>query len=165
MLSEINEAVNALQQLTTHAVGGLLRDNEFLVSLLHRSTIPGGASAFDLPGFHHWLGKPREQVKRDLDAWSADLHPFRQASALYLRLLRQSTEPVECTAKGGVYVHNPQGEHALVRVFAPPAAEVFPEISAGRHRVTVRWMVGRDINVRAGQTQADIAFRLQCCTL
>lgn len=165
VLGELNQAINALQVLTTHTMANLLRDNEFLISLLHRGTIPGGASAFDLPGFHHWLSQPQEHVRRDLDAWFADLAPFERAIVLFLRLLRQSTEPSEEVAKGGMFVHAPQGEYELVRVLVSPGAGVYPEISAGRHRFTVRFMQQRDVNTRATQSGADIPFQLQCCAL
>jgi cell division protein ZapD len=165
VLNEINDAVNAMQVLTTHTLATVLRDNEFLISLLHKGTIPGGASAFDLPGFHYWLSLSTEHVRRDLDAWFADLVPFERAIRLYLRLLRHSIEPVSEVAKGGMFVYTPHGEYDLVRVLVPPETNVFPEISAGRHRFTVRFMVQRDVNSRAAQTGADIAFQLQCCAL
>lgn len=165
VLTELNQAINAMQVLTSHALGTVLRDNEFLVSLLHRSTIPGGASNFDLPSFHHWLCLPYDLVRRDLDAWFADLLPFERSVNLVLRLLRQSTQPLDEIAKGGMFVYTPQAEFDLVRVLVNPEGGVFPEISAGRHRFTVRFMTHRDVNTRATQSSADIPFQLQCCTL
>jgi cell division protein ZapD len=165
VLGELNEAVNAMQVLTTHTLATVLRDNEFLISLLHRSTIPGGVGAFDLPSFHHWLAQSGEHICRDLDAWFADLVPFDRAINLYLRLLRQSTQAVEAVAKAGIHVYTPQAEYELVRVLVAASAGVYPEISAGRHRFTVRFMNQRDVNTRPVQTTADVPFQLQCCTL
>jgi cell division protein ZapD len=165
VLAELNEAVNAMQLLTAHGLGTVLRDNEFLISLLHRSTIPGGASAFDLPGFHHWLSQPHEHIRRDLAAWFADLAPFERAITLFLRLLRQSTQPSNEVAKGAMFVYTPQTEFELVRVLVNAEAGVYPEISAGRHRFTVRFMSQRDVNTRAVQATTDVPFQLQCCAL
>lgn len=165
VLAELNGAVNAMQVLTTHTLATVLRDNEFLISLLHRSTIPGGVGAFDLPSFHHWLAQPGEHVRRDLDAWFADLVPFDRAIDLHLRLLRQSTQAVDAVAKGGIHVYTPQAEYDLVRVLVSAGAGVYPEISAGRHRFTVRFMNQRDVNTRPVQTGADVPFQLQCCAL
>jgi cell division protein ZapD len=165
VLTELNQAVNAMQALTTHAIGTVLRDNEFLVSLLHRSTIPGGASAFDLPGFHHWLCQPHEHVRRDLDAWFAELLPFERSTTLFLRLLRQSTQPIDAVAKGGMFVYTPPGEFELVRVLVNAEGGIYPEISAGRHRFTVRFMAQRDVSARPTQATGDVSFQLQCCTL
>lgn len=165
VLGELNQAVNAMQVLTTHALGTVLRDNEFLVALLHRSTIPGGASAFDLPSFHHWLSQPHEHVRRDLDAWFADLVPLERSINLFLRLLRQSTQPLNEIARGGMFVYTPPGEFELVRVLVNAEAGIYPEISAGKHRFTVRFMTQRDVNTRPTQATSDIPFQLQCCTL
>jgi cell division protein ZapD len=165
VLNELNEAVGALQAVATHAHATVLRDNEFLIALLHRSTIPGGVGAFDLPGFHYWLSRPRELVVRDLDAWFADLVPYERAVLLFLRRLRQSTQPLDEVARGGMFVYTPPSEYELVRVIVPAAAGVFPEISAGRHRYTVRFMAQRDVNSRPVQSTADTRFQLQCCTL
>lgn len=165
VLSDLNEAGNELQSLTSSSLATLLRDNEFLISLLHRGTIPGGASAFDLPGYHYWLSQPAERVGRDLDAWFAELAPFQRATVLLLRLLRHSTDASDQTAKGGMFVHTPQAEYELVRVMVGADAGVYPEISAGRHRFTVRFMSQRDVNARSTQSGDDIPFQLQCCVL
>ena len=165
VLGEIGEAIAAMQGASAHAPAAILRDNEFLVSLLHRSTVPGGASAFDLPGFHYWLSQPADRTARTVEHWFADLAPYERAITLFLRLLRQSTEPSAEVARGGVLVHTPQGEIELVRVLVPAAAAVYPEISAGRHRFTVRFMSRSDPNARAQQATGDIAFQLQCCAL
>lgn len=165
ILSEITQAINGMQQLTTHFAASLLRGNDFLTSLLNRSGIPGGTCAFDLPAYHFWLSQPCESIKRDLDAWFADLRPFEKAIGLYLRLLRNSIEPEASVATGGMYVYTPQGPCVLVRVTVPVAAGVYPEISAGRHRFTVRFMTARDVNARSQQATADVSFQMQCCTL
>ncbi|TXH04422.1 MAG: cell division protein ZapD [Nevskiaceae bacterium] len=165
ILGEITEALSGMQQLATQFAGSLLRGNDFLTAVLNRSGIPGGTCAFDLPAFHFWLSQPHERIRRDLDAWFADIRPFEKAINLYLRLLRNSVEPESRVAHGGMYVHTPQGPCVLVRVTVPLAAHVYPEISAGRHRFTVRFMNANDVNVRSQQAAADISFLMQCCTL
>lgn len=165
VLGEITEALNAMQSVTTGFVGSALRENEFLISVLHRSTIPGGTCVFDLPGYHWWLSQPPEQLRRDLDAWYAGLKPYELAIGLLLRLLRNSTEPAAVTAVAGVYLYSPTVSYTLVRVLVPAQYQVYPEISAGRHRFTVRFMNLRDANQRSQQATQDIAFQLQCCVL
>ncbi len=163
VLAEIKIALNNLQQLATQFASTALRDNEFLMSIMNRSTIPGGTCAFDLPAYHHWLAQPSEKVGRDIDAWFADLVPFAQAILLDLRLLRGSVPVVDAVAKGGTYVHSPQSACTLLRVFIPRQAAAYPEISAGSHRFTMRFMELRDVNQRAAQSRDDVHFKLQCC--
>ena len=75
ILGEITRAQNGLQQLATQFAGSLLRESDFLNGILNRSGIPGGTCGFDLPHYHFWLSQPYERVRRDLDAWRADIKP------------------------------------------------------------------------------------------
>ena len=78
----------------------------------------------------------------------------------------RASKPAEhVRAQKGIYLHTPTGPCLLVRVLVPSTAEVYPEISAGRHRFTVRFMTVRDVAARAVQAQTDIPFQLQCCHL
>lgn len=165
VLADIAKALGAMQQLTTQATATGLRENEFLMTLANRSTVPGGTSHFDLPHFHCWLSQPSEVHRRDLTAWFADLAPFETAIGLYLNLLRESTQPTLQTAAAGMFVHTPQTAFQLVRVVVPSTASLYPEISAGRHRFTVRFMMLRDINTHAKQAVSDVPFHLQLCVL
>ncbi|SFF60886.1 cell division protein ZapD [Fontimonas thermophila] len=164
VLQEISHTLTGLQQLSTQFAGSLLRESDFLSGILNRSGIPGGTCGFDLPHFHYWLSQPYERARRDLDAWHADIKPFEDAINLYLRLLRASVEPQAATAHTGMYVIAPPGPCQLIRVLVPLDAGVYPEISAGKHRCTVRFMSART-GGRAQQTLDDIAFQLQFCAL
>lgn len=165
VLGGITQVVSAMQQLATQFASSLLRGNDFLVSVHNRSGIPGGTCAFDLPHYHYWLSQPYELARRDLDAWFRDLRPFEQAVNLFLNLLRNSVEGEVVVARGGMYVHAPQPSCTLLRVVVPVEAGVYPEISAGKHRFTVRFMTARDVNARSHQATADVSFMMQCCGL
>jgi len=165
VLGEINQAVSGMQQLATQFASSLLRGNDFLTTVMSRASIPGGTCAFDLPIYHHWLSRPYEQIRRDLDGWFADLRPFEQAVNLYLKLLRNSVPGQQSIARGGIHIQTPQAPCLLLRVTVPVAAAVYPEISAGKHRFTVRFMSAGDVNARSHQATADVAFQLQCCAL
>lgn len=165
ILTEIAQALNGMQQLATQFAGSLLRSNDFLIALLNRTGIPGGTCGFDLPAYHHWLSQPYEFIKRDLDAWFADVRPFEKAISLYIRLLRNSVEPRTHVARGGMFVDIPQPACVLLRVIVPLEARTYPEISAGKHRFTVRFMQASDVNNRSLQCTSDISFQMQCCAL
>lgn len=163
VLGEIASCVSALQQQAGQFASMALRENEFLMSVLNRSSIPGGTCGFDLPALHHWLAQPHETVAHDLDQWFADLIPFAQAVAMDLRLLRGSVPAIAATAAGGTYVHTLQGPCHLIRVFVPAEQAAYPEISAGSHRFTMRFMEIQNVSERPGQAHRDIVFKLQCC--
>jgi cell division protein ZapD len=165
VLKELAGAAAELQGMGSSHPAMVLRENEFLFAVLNRSSIPGGACGFDLPAYHRWLARPRAETQRDLDAWFANLRPLEHAISLYLRLLRDSTQPGEHIAENGVFLHVPQASYQLVRVLVPAAADVYPEISAGKHRVSVRFMQLNNVNKRNVQASVSIPFRLQCCLL
>jgi cell division protein ZapD len=165
VLAEITRTQTGLQRLATQFAGSLLRESDFLNGILNRSGIPGGTCGFDLPHYHFWLSQPYERVRHDLDAWHADIKPFEDAINLHLRLLRASVEPQPADAHSGMYVITPPGPCQLIRVLVARERGVYPEISAGKHRCSVRFMNGRDPNVRAQQTPDNVPFQIQFCAL
>ncbi|WP_293001094.1 cell division protein ZapD [Nevskia sp.] len=164
VLAEITGVLTTLHASGAHP-SSVLRDNEFLFSVLNRSSIPGGTCMFDLPAFNRWLMRPYANIERDLSRWFSMLRPYQAAIGLYLRLLRDSTASSEHVASSGVYLHVPQGAYPLLRVHMPPESDVYPEISAGKHRFSFRFMRLGDVNQRNVQTADDVVFHLQCCTL
>lgn len=165
VLTELQQSINAMQGLQTHFAVNALRDNEFLLAVNNRASIPGGTCAFDLPGYHHWLSQVPEQVQADCDGWYADIRPFEEAIRLYLSMLRASTELLPASARDGVYIHVPNGPCQMVRVLVDAESAVFPEISAGAHRFTIRFMHQPDVHRRPTQQHSAVQFRLQCCAL
>jgi cell division protein ZapD len=53
----------------------------------------------------------------------------------------------------------------MIRVCLPEETLDFPEISAGRHRFTVRFMRQPQAEDRPTQTPDDVRFRLTCCVI
>ena len=143
----------------------VLRDCEFLSSIKHRSAIPGGTCEFDLPDYCHWLNQPYEVRAEDLNNWLVVLRPVCDAVAELLWLTRESAEPSEETAIGGMFQHalaRHEGR-TLLRVVLPSASRIYPEISGGQHRFTVRFLRWTDINRRPVQASKDVKFLLGLC--
>lgn len=154
-----------IQQIPPQFASYVIRDNELLNSINNRSAIPGGTCSFDLPGYQHWLAAPAEEQDRHLESWGRPLQPFREAIDLILSLIRESAEGQEYTAEGGVLVHNTDADTQLIRVFVARQERVYPEISAGRHRSTVRFMEQHGKELRSRQTTRDVPFKMACCHL
>jgi cell division protein ZapD len=165
VLAELAGTATELQRMNSSHPAMMLRENEFLFSILNRSSIPGGACGFDLPGYHRWLCGSAAETQRDLRAWFSSLLPLQHAIGLYLRLLRDNVHAGEHVAEGGVFLHVPQAPYQLVRVLLPATANAYPEISAGKHRVSIRFMHLSNVNTRNVQANGSIPFRLQCCLL
>lgn len=148
-------------------VGQPLRDNEFLAAIKKRSGIPGGTCEFDLPGYRFWLTRPNDARTADVDDWLKEIEPLQEAISLLLELNRQSADAVVETAEEGLFQHKMQNRKScqLIRVILPADAALFPEISGGRHRVTIRFLDRPDINARPRQVKHDVDFELMLCHL
>jgi cell division protein ZapD len=139
-----------------------LKDCDFLSAIKHRSAIPGGTCSFDIPDYGYWLNLPFEQRAEQLARWLQPLGPLCAAVAKLLWLTREATEPKRCVAASGFYQSSMERGVALnlVRVQIPQSARFFPEISAGRHRFTVRFVEWRGVDERAAQVTDDVEFKL-----
>lgn len=165
ILQELEQLNHSLQDVNTNFANTLLRNHEFLNNFLNRCAIPGGTCGFDMPAFHHWLNQPVQVQQANLDTWSQDLQLYKRAVAHILSLLRTSMVPIDKVADGGVYIHTMESVCQLVRVLLPAATKVFPEISAGRHRCTIRFMLQDNADQRPQQTYDDIHFLFVCGTV
>lgn len=139
-----------------------LKDNEFLCSIKHRSSIPGGTCEFDLPEFSHWLRQPFERRQDDISDWLQAIRPVCDAVVELLWLMRESARPTEKVASNGMYHHKMQKDTScrLLRVTLPDESPLYPEISGSQHRFTVRFLEWSTINRRAVQTGQDVRFQI-----
>lgn len=142
-----------------------LRENEFLSSIRHRSSIPGGTCMFDLPDYGYWLQAPGTDRSRQLQEWLEHLQPLGDAIAQVLWLTREASTPARHVATGGLFNLSlgKEDHYDLVRVLVAPDIGCFPEISAGQHRFTVRFAEWQGTENRARQSTADVPFLLALC--
>lgn len=165
ILQQLQQLNEALQKVPSQAAGTLLKENELLTNVMNRSAIPGGSCGFDVPTYHRWLGLSTEDQRCDLERWATDLRPFQDTAALMVKLVRESARPAPKLAERGIYIHSMDGPCQLIRVLLPAGTKLYPEISAGKHRCTIRFMDHHDINQRPVQTTEDIGFDLVLCAL
>jgi len=142
-----------------------LRDSEFLNAIRHRSSIPGGTCMFDLPDYGYWLQLPGTERTGQLKRWLDQLKPLCDSIDQILWLTREASTPARQVAPGGLYNHSlSKGENVeLVRVLVSHEAGLYPEISAGQHRFTVRFAQWQGTENRARQATEDVPFLLALC--
>lgn len=163
--TRLADALKGVQKLPSHFAGSSLRSHEFLDALAKRSAIPGGGAPFDLPALHRWLAEPPIRIRADLERWFAHFAPYETAVGVCLDLLRHCGADTALLAEVGVHLHSPKAAHQLLRVKLPRDSGIYPEISAGRHRYSLRFMRQPDVDSRAQQVMSDVPFQLQCCLL
>lgn len=147
-------------------IGQGLKQNEFIMSIRQRDSIPGGALMIDLPTYGHWLGQDLDARRNDIRSWLQEFALVKKAVYLILELIRNSATAIDVTASSGFYQHvlDAGTLNQILRVILPKDAAYFPEISGGRHRFTVRFLkpIGFD---RPVQVEQNISFKLICCAL
>ena len=167
----LSGVTNNLQTLreTLNAVGPKylqeLRDNEFLNAIRHRSSIPGGTCAFDIPEYTHWLRQNFTRRSDDITNWMGVVRPLCDSVVGLLWLVRNSKQPTRQVAVNGVYQHsmNRDTTSVLIRLGLPARLALYPEISGGQHRFTVRLMKWNADDNRPVQPDDDIEFELTVC--
>ena len=142
-----------------------LKECEFLSSIKHRSTIPGGTCEFDLPEYSHWLCQPFTRRQQDLLDWLGTIRPVCDAVIELLWLIRECAQPIEKVAINGMYQHRMRKDTScrLLRVSLLDDSQLYPEISGSQHHFTVRFLEWSTIGSRAVQAGHDVDFRISIC--
>lgn len=164
LIDNITELRQQLSEAGPQVVNPL-KECDFLTTIRHRSAIPGGTCMFDLPDYGYWLHLPSAERRRQLNDWTNHIKPICDAVAEVLWLTREATEPAPRVAQGGMYQHSfdRNDQASLVRVQLPANGGIFPEISAGQHRFTIRFVRWRGVDARPAQVSQDVRFELAIC--
>lgn len=166
ILDELDVVTDRLHAIDGQ-IGQGLKNNEFLNSVRQRSSIAGGSCAFDLPAYHYWLQQADDKRKQDLLSWYSEYDSMSEAVGLILRLIRQSTPAIAQIAEGGFFQQSldPNIPFQLLRIILAHESRYFAEISAGKHRFSVRFMDMVSLEERPVQADTNVEFQLACCVL
>lgn len=147
--------------------GQELKKNEFLVAIKQRVAIPGGMCDFDLPIYHHWLYNTPEKRIEMINEWLSQFSMLDHAIHLILKLIRESTLHHQEIAEEGIYQKTLDSTTPcqLVRIAMPHDSRYYPEVSGGKHRVSIRFMAYDDISVKPNQTHDDVVFKIAYCII
>lgn len=148
-------------------LGADLKDNELLGSIRQRASIPAGTCAFDAPGLHFWLQGSEEHRLADLRRWLSSYDAVRDTVLLSLSLVRESASVSRETAAKGYFQKSltKGSSHQMLRIALPANTPCYPEVSAGPHRFTIRFLMQTSADMRPQQMAEDVEFDLLCCGL
>lgn len=148
---------------TPGKAGHALTENDWLMSIRSRASIPGGTCEFDLPGYYAWQHLSAEQRRADLERWAGTLAPLAEAIHMLLKLLRDSGAAQKVIANGGQLQQTlPQGRtFQLLRLRIDEKLGLVPEISGNRLMVSVRLM--RQESDRMQPSTDNTPFELTLC--
>ena len=144
-----------------------LQNSEFLNSIRHRCGVSGNGSTFDLPLYHFWLDRGIEECATTIRQWLKPYKQLRESIDLILQNIRNNGEFNQLTAERGFYQSSLKSEKSLqlVRMRIPDRPDIYPEISAGIHRITSRFMHYQSGDEKPRQYLGDIAFDIAICDI
>lgn len=165
ILKQLEQSERALHGYSGQLASDL-RQHELLNSIRQRSSVVGGTSGSELPLLHFWLQQEPELRIEQLESWMDELDIIRQPVDLILGIIRESSVPEEVTAEDGFYQQNVDASTSLqlIRVGIDPQYKLFPEISAGKQRFSIRFMQPQGAQ-RPVQFRETVPFLLSCCAL
>jgi len=166
LIDEQKKCIDGLHEISGN-IGQVLQQNELLNAVRQRMTVPGGLCDFDLPIYSHWLNQSFDIRKQVLDEWFTPFTTLKMAINLILQVIRDSTDSIDEVAESGFYQRNLETSQSclLIRVVLPAGSNLFPEISAGKHRFSIRFLKTRNPAHRPEQEKQDVHFKLACCVL
>ena len=164
-LEDTKESVMKLRAESS-TVGQSIRDNEWLMSIKKRASIPGGACQFDLPSYHYWLNQSLKKRRQDFDVWLSQLLPMYESIKIILHLLRSSGVENDCVATDGSYQKSiiSSKPAQLLQIKMIDDCGCFPEISANKYAINVRFH-SMSLNEKAQVCNDDIHFKMTLCNL
>lgn len=164
VLRDIDSVAGSLHAMSGK-VGQYLRENEWLMSIKQRTTIPGGICEFDLPSYHFWLNQDEARRRQDLMSWLTPMLPIRDGLAIVLRMLRDSGKSSRHIAKQGAFQQMLSGRVAqMLRVAVARDLPCLPEISANKYAINIRFTSLGGAQKPRG-CEIDVEFDLTLCNL
>ena len=140
-----------------------LREDEFIASLLHRHTLPGGKAEFDMPKYKFFLESNKKNVVTQINSWIDIMRPICEGIDKLMWIIRESNEPIATVAVGGQYNHQIERrtQISLVRIITNDT-NVYPEISGGRHLIAVRFFY-QNRDGEYVQFEDNVEFKISLC--
>lgn len=154
-------------QSNTGQLGQETQSSELLNAVRQKSSVPGPVCDFDLPAFHYWLTRPESTRREQLQQWFSPFQVLEEAITMIMDVLRNSTDETGETAVKGFFqkVIDTNQAVQLLHISIPATHNCYPEISAGKHRFSVRFMINPNPYTRPEQFTEDVDFRLKICSV
>jgi cell division protein ZapD len=166
VLENIQQRIDELQSISGQ-IAQQTKKVELLANIAQKSSVPGSICDFDLPTLKHWLTLPKETRRTHIEKWFKPFAHLDRSVELILDVLRQSTAQTDEVAQNGFFQKSLDTNQAiqLLRISIPKDSICFPEISAGKHRFSIRFMSNDDPALRPEQCKEDINFKLKMCVI
>ncbi|MHB1544157.1 MAG: cell division protein ZapD [Gammaproteobacteria bacterium] len=166
LLAEFSQKTRALLD-PQERVGEGLKNCELLNLIKSKAVLPGGATDFDVPAYGRFIQLEPTARQATLDAWYGELAPIESAIHFYLKLLRESADFTDRVAPNGGFEQDltPLATMSLIRIALDPGCAYFPEVSANRHRLFIRFLTQPNLCERPTAVKTAVHWQIQHCQI
>lgn len=166
ILAELEQHSRTLLQ-SSGKPGQMIRDDDLLNNVRQRLTIPGGMCNFDTPSFHFWLNSSFSIRQTSFNHWLSAFTPIARALNLILHLTRESATLQPEIAYKGFYQKSIEAGLgcSLMQIQYDKNLGVFPEISGGKYRISIRFSQFVSTAPHSSPCNYDVPFQLRCCVV
>jgi cell division protein ZapD len=165
LLARLDKLIEHLHQ--THGkIGEDLRQNLFLNQIRLHLHNPAGPCNFNTPGYSLWLHQAPEKRISDLQRWTSAFDQLQSVVSTILFITRDCASSQQTTAQQGLYQQTLDANLPcqLIRVKVPTTTHLYPEISAGIHRLVIRFLpLDTQRASPIPPTAENVNFVLSCC--
>ena len=165
----LDQQKNLLDMLhnDTQPLGHQLKNDCLFNNIHHRNNTPGAFTDFDVPSVGLLLQQPIEKIQHIFSIWLKPYKNYREAINLCLKTIRHSALPQNLHSKVGYYekISNDSSVIQIIKIDLDSQLAVYPEISSGKHRLTIRFFDFENSTERPSQTTRDIDFKLTDCSI
>lgn len=166
LLKNQNELIAELKSVKGQP-GQTIQNVELLLAIRQKSSVPGCICDFDLPVYQFWLTRPENVRNAQLEQWFEPFRALDKSIRLILDVLRHSVENTDELAENGFFQRSLDTNQLvqLLSISMPANCSYYPEISAGKHRFSIRFMSNDNPSARPEQCKENINFQLRMCTI
>lgn len=121
-------------------LGDDLRDEPLILSSFKKQSLQTGVTACDSPDLYSFLCQPADDTLAQIQQWYQKLEGLKTSINVLLRLTRElSRFHVASAPMGDFLIEKPNPGNILLRVQVSKSLKVFPDVSAGKHRISIHF--------------------------
>jgi len=150
-LSKLQTFINQLEQLSkwfksqNGKIGHQLLKQEFLANAKNKLTFSTVRLSFDAPFVKLFLSMPVETRKEKISGWLKAFKGIQTSVEVLLRLSRETADFNTVFAEDGCYQQEiSKDEFQFLGIKVPVDLQVYPEVSSGSKRFSIRFMTLND---------------------
>lgn len=166
---KLDKFLNQLAKLHQWAInyrgrlGDDLREEPLIKNILSKQSLHTGVVACDSPELAKFCGFSPDKTKLHITHWLESLEGLKTSVNVILRLTRElSVFNVGSAPMGDFLIEKPNPGNSLLRIQLPSSQSIFPEVSAGKHRISIQFYYLDDTLSRM-KCRESVNFKYATC--